>query len=98
VYFTLVHGPNAVAAMSRLRGDPAQAKRLRAVEKALGTMQVNLRHPALNTHKYEGIQCPHKRDMFEAYAENNTPGAYRIFFCYDPEPGTLLILDIAPHP
>jgi hypothetical protein len=99
VAFKLAFGPNAVAVMSRLRADQAQAKRLKAVEKALGLMQVSLRHQALNTHKYEGTKCPHKMDLFEAYAENSTPGAYRIFFCYDPDlRETLLIVDVCAHP
>ena len=36
--------------------------------------------------------------MFEAYAENNTPGAYRIFWYYGPEKTMISIIAITPHP
>ena len=37
-------------------------------------------------------------DVFEAYAENNTPGAYRIFWYYGPGKNQITILAITPHP
>lgn len=62
-------------------------------------MQTNLRHQSLNSHKYEGKPCPHGGDLYEAYAENNRPGAYRIFFCYPPkQQGFLFVTDIMVHP
>jgi hypothetical protein len=32
-------------------------------------MQMNLRHPSLNTHKYDEMQGPDKEDVFESYAQ-----------------------------
>ena len=61
-------------------------------------MEGNLRHPGLRTHKLAGLTCPHGKDLFEAYAQNHTPGAYRVFFCYPPGvKGALLIVDVAEH-
>jgi len=37
-------------------------------------------------------------DVFEAYAQQRTPGAYRIFFCYGKERYVIEILTIVPHP
>jgi hypothetical protein len=37
-------------------------------------------------------------EVFEAYAENNTPGAYRIFWHYGPGKDVITIIAITPHP
>ena len=39
-----------------------------------------------------------KEPVFEAYAENQTPGAYRIFWCYGPDKKQITIIAITPHP
>jgi hypothetical protein len=36
--------------------------------------------------------------VFEAYAQNKTPGAYRVFWCYGPEQGEITVIAITPHP
>lgn len=64
-------------------------KRLKAVRKALGYLEKNPRHPSLNTHKIE---------IFEAYAENKTPQAYRVFWHYGPGKKEITIIAITPHP
>ena len=71
---------------------------LNAVVKSLKLMSVNLRHPSLNTHKYNALQGPNGEDVFESYAQNNTPGAYRIFWHYGPGKGVITILQIVAHP
>ena len=70
------------------------------VAKAVGLLQANPRHPGLYTHKYHSLQSPYQPDgdVFEAYAQNRTPGAYRIFWCYGPGQGEITILAITPHP
>jgi hypothetical protein len=63
-------------------------------------MEVNLRHPGLQTHEFHSVPCPHGGKLFEAYAENRTPAAYRIFWCFVPPPArdTILVVAITPHP
>ncbi len=74
--------------------------KLKKVRRALGYLQTNPRHPSLNTHIYSAYQNPfHSQSpIFEAYAENNTPGAIRIFWCYGPTRGDITIIAITPHP
>lgn len=57
-------------------------------------------HPSLNTHKYDSLENPYdrKQPVFEAYAQNRTPGAYRVFWCYGPATGEMTIIAITPHP
>ncbi len=70
------------------------------VYEALRKLEQNPRHPGLNTHEYAGIPNPYDKNqkVFEAYAQNTTPGAYRIFWCYGPAQQQITILAITPHP
>ena len=73
-------------------------KKYKKVVKTLGLMEVNLRHPGLKTHKYESLQGPNGEEVFEAYVENRTPGAYRVFWIYGPESAQIMIVAITLHP
>ncbi len=84
--------------LDALESKKALLKRLKAVRKALGYLETNPRHPALNTHKFSSLQGPNREEVFEAYAENKTPGAYRIFWYYGPGKNVISILAITPHP
>lgn len=84
--------------LSILEESPHLNKRLKAVRKALGYLQKNPRHPSLNTHKYSSIKGLNGEEIFEAYAENHTPTAYRIFWHYDPEKNVITIIAIIAHP
>jgi len=72
----------------------------RQVHKALSYLAQNPRHRSLQTHKYRSVIDPSgkKRDTFEAYCQNDTPGAYRIFWCYGPGKKGITILAITAHP
>lgn len=96
--FTLLFTDQAGADLDELAQNRAHAKRFKAVQKALGYLQINPRHPSLNTHKYSSLLGPRGEEVFEAYAENQTPGAYRIFWCYGPGKSEITILAIVPHP
>ena len=70
------------------------------IVKSLNFLAQNPRHPGLHTHEFSSIENPFdsKQKVFEAYAQNKTPGAYRIFWCYGPGSGEITILAITPHP
>ena len=61
-------------------------------------METNLKHPSLNTHLYDELIGPNGEKVFESYAQNRTPGAYRIFWHYGPGPRIITILEVCPHP
>lgn len=84
--------------LKALEIQPGQKVRSKAVKKCIGILAQNPRHPGLSTHKWKGETCPHNGEMFEAYAQNNTPGAYRVFFCYHGPGGGIFIVAITPHP
>ena len=70
------------------------------VYKAIELLRNNPRHPGLHTHEYDSIDNPFDKNkkVFEAYALNQTPGAYRIFWCYGPGDKEITIIAITPHP
>ena len=96
--FELLFTSRANADLDALEADAGLAKRLKAVRKALGLLETNPRHPGLNTHKFSSIKGPGGEEVFEAYAENKTPAAWRIFWHYGPDKKQITILTIAPHP
>jgi hypothetical protein len=96
--FVLKFTERADLDLGALESNPALAKRLKSVRKALGYLETNPRHPSLNTHKYTALIGPNGEDILEAYAENNTPGAYRIFWMYGPGKNVITIIAITPHP
>lgn len=94
--FTLLYTPTAASQRAVL--EKKADKAWKAVRKALGMMEVNLKHPGLRTHKFESMSGPITGDVFESYAQNNTPGAYRIFWQYGPGKGQITVIAITPHP
>jgi hypothetical protein len=74
------------------------AKKYNKVLKTLGLMATNLRHPSLKTHKYDTLYGPNEEEVFEAYVENKTPAAFRVFWYYGPGKGIITVIAITPHP
>ena len=90
---------------STLESDPSKRGILKQVNKTLGLLETNLRHPSLQTHEFTSLKGRKGERVFEAYVQHRTPGAYRVFFHYGPdeirgEKRTLVITVVAitPHP
>ena len=96
--FKLLFTIQASTDLDDIANAPALSKQFKAVRKALGYLEKNPRHPGLNTHKYSSLEGPLGEEVFEAYAENKTPGAYRIFWYYGPDKKQITIIAITPHP
>ncbi len=70
------------------------------VLKTVTLLSDNPRHPGLECHEYDSLDHPFEKDgkVWEAYVQNNTPGAYRLFWCYGPGRDVITIIAITPHP
>ena len=90
MHFKLLFTDEANADMDRIEKNKTHLKRLKSVRKTLAYLETNPRHPSLNTHKYTSIKGANSEEIFEAYAENKTPRAYRIFWHYGPKKRKLL--------
>ncbi len=84
--------------LEEIARDAGQRKRLKSVRKAVGLLETNRRHPSLHAHKYEWLKGPRGEEVFEAYAENRAPAAYRIFWFYGPGKDEITIVAITAHP
>lgn len=84
--------------LNELKASKSLKKQYKAVIKALKFLAANPRHPGLNTHEFTTLRGPDNEKVFEAYAEQATPGAYRIFWYYGPTKDQMTIIAIIPHP
>ena len=92
--------------LAELKLSPSTKGTLKQVNKALGHLQIDPAHPSLSTHEFPSLSTK-DRKVFETYAQNNTPGAYRILWYYGPDEGdqktkknipVITVLAIIPHP
>jgi hypothetical protein len=97
--------PTADRQYSDLEKAPSKAAVVEQVRKAIGYLEINPYHPSLNTHEFTSLTGANGEKVFEAYAQNNTPGAYRIFWHYGPDETegkkripVITIVAITPHP
>ena len=96
--FQLFFTQQANRDLHQLESHPHLAKRLKAVRKTLGYLETNPRHPGLRTHKYTAIQGANGEEVFEAYAENKAPAAYRVFWHYGQGKNIITVIAITAHP
>ena len=98
--FELVFTITAQRELERLERTPHHEGLVKQIKKSLGYLQHNPKHPSLQTHPYTSIEHPYhpNEKVFAAYAQQKTPSAYRIFWCYGPHKGQMTIIAITPHP
>ena len=96
--FTIVFTEEAL----RIFADPAKpacVTKLKKARKALRLLRdIGPSHPGLNSHKYQSLSGPNGEDVWESYVESKTPGAWRIWWQYGPDPDTVTIITLGPHP
>lgn len=75
-----------------------EKKFFKKLVKVLRYLGENPRHPSLQTHEIDDLTRRYGFKVFEAYLENNTPSAGRIFWSYGPDTRDITVLGIEPHP
>lgn len=90
---------NARKKSSKTKSSKAEGL-FKQVQNCIQKLLQNPKHPGLKTHEYSSLEHPYdkKKKVFEAYAQNQTPGAYRVFWCYGPGDDEITIVAITPHP
>ncbi len=98
--FQILFTKSAQKQLEELEKDRNKNGLVKQIKKSLGFLQTNPKHPSLNTHVFYSLEHPYdsKEKVFEAYAQNQTPSAYRIFWCYGPQKRQITIIAITPHP
>ena len=77
--------PTADEQLSRIEKDPAAQGLLKQVRKTLGYLETDLHAKSLQTHEYYSLTRRYGQKTFEAYVQQKTPAAYRIFWHYGPD-------------
>ena len=91
---------------TNLKSIPSNKGVFKQVQKTLGYLETNLRHPSLQTHEYYSLTRLYGEKVFEAYIQQDSPEAYRVFFHYGPDEANesgkripiITIVAITPHP
>ena len=96
--FELEWTDEAKEVYNRLKDNPSQKIRYNAVKKTLKYLSENFHHNSLQTHPFLSLEGPNGEKVFEAYAQQNTPAAYRVFWYYGAKRGTIVVLTITTHP
>lgn len=81
-----------------LKHDNSKTAVFKAVTKSLRYLENDPRHPSLNSKPFKTLSGPNGEKLWESYAQQNTPGAYRIFWYYGPERKQITVTSIIPHP
>lgn len=81
-----------------LKSNASQKKRYNAVKKTINFLAMDPRHNSLQAHEFVSLRGPNGEKVFEAYAEQNTPAAYRVFWYYGPSKGIITVFAITAHP
>ena len=89
-----------------IENDPSFKSVQKQVRKTLRYLETNLRAKSLQTHEYQSLSKRYGIKVFEAYVQQNTPGAYRVFWHYGPDETSedgrripiITIIAITPHP
>jgi hypothetical protein len=94
--FKIFLSDTACAQLDKLRSNPTYATRAKAVDKTI-MLLTNPRHPGLQSHEFTSLHGPRGEKVFEAYAQQNTPAAYRVFWYYGPERKQITVIAITAH-
>ena len=96
--FELQWTDEAKATYKLLKDNPSEKARYKAVKKTIKLLAENPRDPSLQTHQFLSLNGPNGEKVFEAYAQQKTSAAYRVFWYYGPSRGEMTIFAITPHP
>lgn len=106
MYHKLRFTQTADEQLSVIENDPSLKGLLKQVRKNLGYLETDLRANSLQTHEYTSLTKRFGQKVFEAYVQQNTPAAYRIFWHYGPDESdkngkrvaVITIIAITQHP
>lgn len=92
--------------LTKIENDQALAGVLKQIRKTLGYLETDLRSKSIQTHEYYSLTKRYSQKVFEAYVQQKTPAAYRVFWYYGPDEKDkkgeripiITIIAITPHP
>ena len=103
--FLLNWTDEANSVYNSLKGNASQRTHYKAVKKAIRFLARDPHYPSLQTHEFKSLCGPNGEKVFEAYAEQHTPNAYRLYWYYGPDETSemgnripiITLMGITPH-
>jgi hypothetical protein len=98
--------PEADKQLTIIENNPSLKGVVKQIRKTLRYLETNLRAKSVQTHEYESLSRRYGIKVFEAYVQQKTSGAYRVFWHYGPDETSkdgrripiITIIAITPHP
>lgn len=85
--------------MTALESDPKRAKRLAAVRKTLGLMEIDPHDRRLHTYEYRTIKGAKGEKVFESHVETRaSAAAHRVFWHHGPLADYIFVVAITAYP
>jgi hypothetical protein len=78
--------------------NPAQAGLEFQLKATITKLAHDPKFKGLNSHKYESMNERYGKEIWESYIQNNTPGAWRLFWFYGPDRDEITLVMATPHP
>ncbi|MFY9233587.1 MAG: hypothetical protein WAO58_03915 [Fimbriimonadaceae bacterium] len=94
--FKLIVQPTAEKAWKAL--EKPDKVRFDKVGNCLYKLGQDPKSPGLKSKRYKSLDKKHSESIWESYAENNVPAAYRVFWHYGPGKDEITVVAITPHP
>jgi hypothetical protein len=98
ILFDIIWADSAKETFNYLKSNPSEKKHYKSVKNAINKLAQNPKYPGLQSHPFESLKGVGAEKVYESYAENNTPGAYRLFWYYGATKNTINLFLITHHP
>ena len=95
--FELIFIDAAELHIKTIERDRSKVGLVKQIKKALRNLDENPNHPGLKSHPMKNLDAVYGTKIFSSYAQNNTPQAHRILWCYGPKTKQITILAVIPH-
>ena len=95
--FELFYLDAAEGQIKEIEKDRARQGLVKQIKKALRHLSENPNYPGLKSHPMKNLDAIYGAKIFSSYAQNNTPQAHRILWCYGPGAKQITVLAVIPH-
>jgi hypothetical protein len=96
--FKITITPEFKQQLSIIEKDPAHTSLEFQVKAAITKLAHDPKYKGLNSHKFSSLNEKYNCEVWESYIQNNTPGAWRLFWRYGEGKNEITLLLVTPHP
>jgi hypothetical protein len=91
--------PEFLKAYKNIKEDPSKTGLYFQVVACMIKLQHDPAYPGLNSHHYDALDNRYHAKVWESYVQNDTPGAFRIFWHYTKgQRNHITLVALTPHP